>query len=239
MAFLEVKNIKKSFGKTEVLKGVSFNLEKGEVISVIGSSGNGKTTLLRMVAGLETQTNGDIFIGNELVNDVHPKDRNIAMVFQSYALYPHMSVYKNMAFGLKNRKVPKEEIDKKVISAAKMLEIEEYLNRKPRALSGGQRQRVLIARAIAGNPDILILDDSSSALDYKTDLNLRSTLQTELPESTVITVAQRVSSVKNCDLILVIDEGRIIGRGTHDDLLENCPEYKEISDSQMGGAFVD
>ena len=106
-------------------------------------------------------------------------------------------------------------------------------------LSGGQRQRVLISRAIAGSPEILILDDSSSALDYKTDANLRLALSTALPESTVITVAQRVSSVKNCDLILVIEEGEIIGYGKHDDLMESCAEYKEISDSQMGGAFLD
>ena len=163
------------------------------------------------------------------------------VVFQNDFLYAD-SIEENIRFG---RDITKEEI----VNAAKITQAHDFITsftegyeREISAggtnLSGGQRQRVLIARAIAGHPEILILDDSSSALDYKTDANLRQALATSLPESTVITVAQRVSSVKNCDLILVIEDGEIIGCGKHEDLLQTCSEYKEISDSQMGGAFL-
>ena len=143
MASINLKNVKKTYedGVT-VIDNLNLEIKDKEFVILVGPSGCGKSTTLRMIAGLEEISSGELYIGDRIVNNVSPKDRDIAMVFQSYALYPHMSVYKNMAFGLRNRKVPKEEIDKKVKDAAKMLDIEEYLNRKPRALSGGQRQRV-------------------------------------------------------------------------------------------------
>lgn len=231
-------------GKKNNLENISFSLKKGERLGIIGATGSGKSTIIRLLMRFYDVNEGVVRINGKDVRSYTPEELTamFGVVLQNDFLYAD-TIKENICFG---REISIENVEK----AAKIAQAHEFISGYSDGyehmisaggtnLSGGQRQRVLIARAIAGNPDILILDDSSSALDYKTDLNLRSTLQTELPESTVITVAQRVSSVKNCDLILVIDEGRIIGRGTHDDLLENCPEYKEISDSQMGGAFVD
>lgn len=231
-------------GKKNNLENISFSLKKGERLGIIGATGSGKSTIIRLLMRFYDVNEGVVRINGKDVRSYAPEELTamFGVVLQNDFLYAD-TIKENICFG---REISIENVEK----AAKIAQAHEFISGYSDGyehmisaggtnLSGGQRQRVLIARAIAGNPDILILDDSSSALDYKTDLNLRSTLQTELPESTVITVAQRVSSVKNCDLILVIDEGRIIGRGTHDDLLENCPEYKEISDSQMGGAFVD
>ena len=231
-------------GKKNNLENISFSLKKGERLGIIGATGSGKSTIIRLMMRFYDVNEGVVRINGKDVRSYTPEELTamFGVVLQNDFLYAD-TIKENICFG---REISIENVEK----AAKIAQAHEFISGYSDGyehmisaggtnLSGGQRQRVLIARAIAGNPDILILDDSSSALDYKTDLNLRSTLQTELPESTVITVAQRVSSVKNCDLILVIDEGRIIGRGTHDDLLENCPEYKEISDSQMGGAFVD
>ena len=148
MASVTYNNVIKSFGDVNVIKQLNFKVEDKEFLVLVGPSGCGKTTALRMLAGLEEITNGEIMIGDRVVNDVAPKDRDIAMVFQSYALYPHMSVYDNMAFGLKLRKTPKEEIKKRVNEAAEILDITHLLDRKPRQLSGGQRQRVAVARAI-------------------------------------------------------------------------------------------
>ena len=231
-------------GKKNNLENISFSLKKGERLGIIGATGSGKSTIIRLLMRFYDVNEGVVRINGKDVRSYTPEELTamFGVVLQNDFLYAD-TIKENICFG---REISIENVEK----AAKIAQAHEFISGYSDGyehmisaggtnLSGGQRQRVLIARAIAGNPDILILDDSSSALDYKTDLNLRSTLQTELPESTVITVAQRVSSVKNCDLILVIDEGSIIGRGTHDDLLENCPEYKEISDSQMGGAFVD
>ena len=148
MATLALNNVKKSFGKTEVIHGISINVEDGEFIVIVGPSGCGKSTLLRMVAGLETITSGDVQIDERRVNDQEPMDRDIAMVFQNYALYPHMSVFDNMAYGLKIARTPRAEIEERVEQAAKLLQLETYLQRKPRELSGGQRQRVAMGRAI-------------------------------------------------------------------------------------------
>ena len=231
-------------GKKNNLENISFSLKKGERLGIIGATGSGKSTIIRLLMRFYDVNEGVVRINGKDVRSYTPEELTamFGVVLQNDFLYAD-TIKENICFG---REIPIENVEK----AAKIAQAHEFISGYSDGyehmisaggtnLSGGQRQRVLIARAIAGNPEILILDDSSSALDYKTDLNLRSTLQNELPESTVITVAQRVSSVKNCDLILVIDEGRIIGRGTHDELLENCPEYKEISDSQMGGAFVD
>ena len=231
-------------GKGNNVKNVSFHLKKGETLGIIGATGSGKSTLLRLLMRFYDADAGMIRINGKDVRS-YSRDALTAMfgvVFQNDFLYAD-SIEENIRFG---RNISSEDI----VKAAKTAQAHDFItsfsdgySHKVSAggtnLSGGQRQRVLISRAIAGQPEILILDDSSSALDYKTDANLRQALSTALPQSTVITVAQRVSSVKNCDLILVIEDGAIIGCGKHEDLMESCTEYKEISDSQMGGAFLD
>lgn len=231
-------------GKADNLKSISFSLKKGETLGVIGATGSGKSTLLRLLMRFYDADKGTVRIGGKDVRS-YSKEELTAMfgvVFQNDFLYAD-TVEENIRFG---REIESEDI----VAAAKIAQAHDFISSFPERyrhgvstggtnLSGGQRQRVLISRAIAGRPEILILDDSSSALDYKTDANLRQALSEALPDSTIITVAQRVSSVKNCDLILVIEDGAIIGCGKHEDLMATCPEYKEISDSQMGGAFLD
>ena len=178
MATLSLKNIKKIYDKN-VVAVHDFNLEIAdkEFIVLVGPSGCGKSTTLRMIAGLEEISEGELYIGDKLVNDVAPKDRDIAMVFQNYALYPHMTVYENMAFSLKLKKTPKDEIDRKVKEAAEILDITQYLDRKPKALSGGQRQRVAIGRAIVRNPAVFLMDEPLSNLDAKLRVEMRSVIR--------------------------------------------------------------
>ena len=179
MANLKLSHIYKVYENGhKAVNDFSIDIADREFIVFVGPSGCGKSTTLRMVAGLETITAGDLFIGDTLVNDMEPKDRDIAMVFQSYALYPHMTVYENMAFGLRNRKMPEEEIKQRVLKAAKMLDIEEYLDRKPKAMSGGQRQRVALGRALVRDPKVFLLDEPLSNLDAK----LRAQMRTEITE---------------------------------------------------------
>ena len=175
MASITLKNITKTYedGNT-VISDLNLEIKDKEFIILVGPSGCGKSTTLRMIAGLEEVTSGDLLIGDKRVNDDAPKDRDIAMVFQSYALYPHMTVYKNMAFALELRKVDKKEIDRKVREVAKILEIEDYLNRKPKALSGGQRQRVALGRAMVRDPAVFLLDEPLSNLDAKLRTEMRS-----------------------------------------------------------------
>lgn len=231
-------------GKKDNVKNVSFKLKRGERLGIIGATGSGKSTVLRLLMRFYDADSGTVRINGKDVRSYTPEERTrmFGVVFQNDFIYAD-TVEENIRFG---RDITRDEI----IEAAKLAQAHEFISALPKGysnevatagtnLSGGQRQRLLISRALAGHPEILILDDSSSALDYKTDSNLRRALSEALPESTVITVAQRVSSVKNCDLILVIEDGEIIGSGTHDELMESCTEYKEISDSQMGGAFLD
>jgi multiple sugar transport system ATP-binding protein len=174
MASVKLKNVYKRFeGGVTAVSDFNLDIEDKEFIILVGPSGCGKTTTLRMVAGLEEITEGEIYIGDRLVNDVQPKDRDIAMVFQNYALYPHMTVFDNMAFGLKLRKTPKDEIKKRVHEAAKILEIEHLLDRKPKALSGGQRQRVALGRAIVRDPKVFLMDEPLSNLDAKLRVQMR------------------------------------------------------------------
>ena len=191
MASLSLKNVGKTYPNGFVaVKNFNLDIADKEFIIFVGPSGCGKSTTLRMIAGLEEITSGELWIGNTLVNDVEPKDRDIAMVFQSYALYPHMSVYDNMAFGLKLRKTPKDKVDKLVHEAAKILDIEHLLDRKPKALSGGQRQRVAMGRAIVRNPKVFLMDEPLSNLDAKLRVQMRieiSKLHQRL-ESTIIYV---------------------------------------------------
>ena len=177
MANLKLSHIYKVYENGhKAVNDFCIDIEDKEFIVFVGPSGCGKSTTLRMIAGLETITAGDLFIGDTLVNDMEPKDRDIAMVFQNYALYPHMTVYENMAFGLRNRKVPEAEIKAKVLEAAKILDIEDYLQRKPKAMSGGQRQRVALGRAIVRDPKVFLLDEPLSNLDAK----LRAQMRTEI-----------------------------------------------------------
>ncbi|MCK4570643.1 ATP-binding cassette domain-containing protein, partial [Candidatus Bipolaricaulota bacterium] len=178
MAEVTLTGITKQFGEFTAVDDISMGIEDGKFTVLVGPSGCGKTTTLRMVAGLEEATAGEIKIGERVVNKVPPKDRNIAMVFQNYALYPHMDVYNNMAFGLKLRKTPKAEIQKRVHDAAQLLGIEEKLKSKPRELSGGQRQRVAVGRAIVRKPEVFLFDEPLSNLDAK----LRVQMRTELEE---------------------------------------------------------
>ena len=191
MASLSLKNVGKTYPNGFVaVKNFNLDIADKEFIIFVGPSGCGKSTTLRMIAGLEEITSGELWIGNTMVNDVEPKDRDIAMVFQSYALYPHMSVYDNMAFGLKLRKTPKDKVDKLVHEAAKILDIEHLLDRKPKALSGGQRQRVAMGRAIVRNPKVFMMDEPLSNLDAKLRVQMRieiSKLHQRL-ESTIIYV---------------------------------------------------
>ena len=174
MAGIRFEHVEKYFGNVHVLKDMNIDIADREFLVLVGPSGCGKTTALRLLAGLEEISDGSIFIGDRRVNDVAPKDRDIAMVFQSYALYPHMSVYDNMAFGLKLRKTPKTEIDRRVKEAADMLSIAQYLDRKPKALSGGQRQRVALGRAVVRNPSVFLMDEPLSNLDAKLRVQTRS-----------------------------------------------------------------
>src|SRR5690242_2734713 len=174
MAGIKFDHVGKRFGEVSVLKDVNLDIPHEEFLVMVGPSGCGKTTALRCLAGLEEITDGNIYIGDRIVNDVPPKDRDIAMVFQSYALYPHMSVYDNMAFGLKLRKTPKAEIDRRVKEAAEMLGIGHLLDRRPKALSGGQRQRVALGRAIVRHPSVFLMDEPLSNLDAKLRVQTRA-----------------------------------------------------------------
>ncbi|MDP1777353.1 MAG: ATP-binding cassette domain-containing protein, partial [Brevundimonas sp.] len=173
MADVRLTGVTKSFGTTEVLKGIDLEIADGEFVVFVGPSGCGKSTLLRTIAGLEEANGGDIAIGGKVVNDLGPSDRGIAMVFQSYALYPHMSVYENMAFGLKLARADKAEIDRRVRGAAGTLNITDLLDRKPKALSGGQRQRVAIGRAIVREPQVFLFDEPLSNLDAALRVRMR------------------------------------------------------------------
>ena len=179
MASVTLKNVYKVYpGGVTAVSDFNLDIADKEFIVLVGPSGCGKTTTLRMVAGLEEITEGELYIGDKMMNDVAPKDRDIAMVFQNYALYPHMTVYDNMAFGLKLRKTPKAEIDRRVKEAARMLDIEHLLNRKPKALSGGQRQRVAVGRAIVREPKVFLMDEPLSNLDAKLRVQMRTELTT-------------------------------------------------------------
>ena len=225
MASITLKNIVKTYeGGNTVIPGLDLEIKDKEFIILVGPSGCGKSTTLRMIAGLEDITSGELYIGDRLVNDIPPKDRDIAMVFQSYALYPHMTVYKNMAFGLSLRKVPKEEIDRKVHEAAKILEIEEYLNRKPRALSGGQRQRVALGRAMVRDPAVFLLDEPLSNLDAKLRTEMRSQitrLHRDLETTFVYVTHDQTEAMTMADRIVVMKDGIINQVDTPENLYEH------------------
>lgn len=210
MAHVSLKNVKKSFGATDVIHGINVEIEDGEFIVIVGPSGCGKSTLLRMVAGLETVSAGDIFIGSERANDKEPMDRDIAMVFQNYALYPHMTVHQNMGYGLKIAGLPKTEIDRKVREAAKLLQLEALLDRKPKQLSGGQRQRVAMGRAIVRQPAVFLFDEPLSNLDAKLRVQMRleiRELQAKLGITSLYVTHDQVEAMTMADRMIVMNGG--------------------------------
>ena len=217
MATVELNNVKKRFGPIEVIHGVSTTIKDGEFIVIVGPSGCGKSTLLRMVAGLESVSEGEISIGGKTVNDLEPMDRDIAMVFQNYALYPHMSVRENMGYGLKIAKIPKAEIEEKVNAAAKLLQLDEYLDRRPRDLSGGQRQRVAMGRAIVREPSVFLFDEPLSNLDAKLRVQMRleiRDLQNRLGITALYVTHDQVEAMTMADRMIVMNAGRVEQIGT-------------------------
>ena len=217
MASVTLDHVTKRFGEVTAVNDININVEDKEFLVLVGPSGCGKSTTLRLIAGLEELTAGNIYIGDRLVNDVAPKDRDIAMVFQSYALYPHMSVYDNLAFGLKLRKLKKDEIDRRVKEGAAILGLERFLERKPKALSGGQRQRVALGRAIVREPAVFLMDEPLSNLDAKLRVQTRAEiarLHQRLKTTVVYVTHDQVEAMTMGSRIAVMNEGLLMQVGT-------------------------
>jgi sn-glycerol 3-phosphate transport system ATP-binding protein len=217
MAEIALRGVKKTYGKLQVIHGVDADIADGEFIVIVGPSGCGKSTVLRMIAGLEVITEGEISIGGRVVNDVEPKDRNIAMVFQNYALYPHMTVYENMSYGLRIRRMPPAEIKERVQRAAKILELGDFLTRRPRELSGGQRQRVAMGRAIVREPAAFLFDEPLSNLDAKLRVQMRLEIQKlhrDLRTTSIFVTHDQVEAMTLADRMMVMNLGVVeqIGR---------------------------
>jgi multiple sugar transport system ATP-binding protein len=212
MASLTIRNLRKSFGAVEVLKGVDLEANTGEFIALVGPSGCGKSTLLAMIAGLETVTSGEIYIGDRLVNSVQPKDRDIAMVFQSYALYPTMTVRENMAFGMESRGVPRAERDAAIARVAALLQIEPFLRRKPGQLSGGQRQRVAMGRALVRDPELFLFDEPLSNLDAKLRVDMRTEIKKlhhRVGKTTIYVTHDQIEAMTLASRIAVMHQGEV------------------------------
>ncbi|MFP7673828.1 sn-glycerol-3-phosphate ABC transporter ATP-binding protein UgpC [Marivita sp. S0852] len=223
MATVDLQGVKKSFGQTDVIHGIDARIADGEFIVIVGPSGCGKSTLLRMVAGLESVTAGDVLIGGNRANDKEPMDRDIAMVFQNYALYPHMSVLQNMGYGLKIAGLPKAEINRKVEDAAKLLQLDALLDRKPRELSGGQRQRVAMGRAIVREPAVFLFDEPLSNLDAKLRVQMRleiKQLQSKLGITSLYVTHDQVEAMTMADRMIVMNAGIAEQIGTPLDVYE-------------------
>ncbi len=212
MSKVELEGISKSFGKKNILSDINLCVEDKEFCVLVGASGCGKSTLLRIIAGLETQDSGDLYIGGKLSNNIQPKDRNIAMVFQSYALYPHLTVYDNIAFPLKLRKLNKKQIEEKVMAASEILGLDEYLKRKPKELSGGQRQRVALGRAIVREPEVFLMDEPLSNLDAKLRVQMRTEikkLHKKLNTTFIYVTHDQTEALTMGDKIVILNEGKI------------------------------
>ena len=236
---IEIKNIVKDFDGQRVLNGISLDIHENEFVTLLGPSGCGKTTLLRMIAGIGPATSGHVLMDGKDITDLDPAKRDIAMVFQNYAIYPTMTVKENIEFGLKNRKVPKEEREKLIKEYAAVVGLTDYLDRKPGTLSGGQRQRIAIARAILKNPRILILDEATSALDTESEKIVQAALDRLMEGRTAVVIAHRLSTVRNADNIVVIDHGRIVEEGTHEELLAKDGLYAHLYAVQFNDTTED
>ncbi len=232
MADVSVKNVTKTYGKTEVIHGLSCDIRDGEFVVLLGPSGCGKSTMLRMIAGLEKISGGEVHIGGKLVNNLEPMERDIAMVFQNYALYPHMSVYNNMAYGLKIRRMPKAEIDQRVQKAAQMLGLTNLLTRKPRELSGGQRQRVAMGRCIVREPQVFLFDEPLSNLDAKLRVQMRLELRNlheKMGITSIYVTHDQVEAMTLGDRMIIMSNGFAEQIGTPLEVYER-PASKFVAD---------
>src|SRR6195952_1895950 len=221
MADVTLRKVVKRFDDVEAVRSIDLDIPDNEFVVLVGPSGCGKSTTLRMIAGLEECTSGDIFIGGDIVNDLPPKDRDIAMVFQNYALYPHMTSFENMAFGLKLRKFSKDEIRRRVDHAAKILDITELLDRRPKALSGGQRQRRAMGRALVRNPKVFLFDEPLSNLDAKLRVQMRTEIKRvhqKVKTTTVYVTHDQVEAMTLADRVVVMNRGQIEQIGAPNDL---------------------
>ena len=225
MARVELKQVRKTYPNgAEAIFGVDMDIQHGEMIVFVGPSGCGKSTLLRMVAGLESVTSGDILIGEKVINDVSPSERDVAMVFQNYALYPHMTVRGNLSYGLKNRKMAADEIEQRITEAAKMLKIDQFLDRQPNQLSGGQRQRVAMGRAIVREPQVFLFDEPLSNLDAKLRVQMRieiKKLQRRMNVTSIYVTHDQTEAMTLADRLAVINEGRVEQMGAPMELYSN------------------
>ena len=224
MSEVALRSVVKRFDDVEAVRAIDLDIPNNEFVVLVGPSGCGKSTTLRMIAGLEEVTSGDIYIGGELVNDLPPKDRDIAMVFQNYALYPHMTAYENMSFGLRLRKFSKQEIRARVENAARILDITDLLDRRPKALSGGQRQRVAMGRAIVRNPKVFLFDEPLSNLDAKLRVQMRTEIKRvhqKVKTTTVYVTHDQVEAMTLADRVVVMNHGRIEQVGAPQELYHN------------------
>ncbi len=224
MAQVSIRNIEKTYGNVRAVQGIDLEIADREFVVLVGSSGCGKSTTLRMIAGLEEITSGEIWFGGDLVNDIPPRDRDIAMVFQNYALYPHMTVFENMAFGLMLRKLPRSEIKRRVDEVARVLDLSSLLDRRPQALSGGQRQRAAMGRAIVRNPRVFLFDEPLSNLDAKLRVQMRTEIKKvhqAIPTTTVYVTHDQTEAMTLADRVVVMHQGRIEQVGPPQELYHN------------------
>ena len=231
MAAVNLDNVTKWYGDTEVVRGISLEIPDGKFVALVGPSGCGKTTTLRMIAGLEDVSDGEISIGDEVINDVPPKHRDIAMVFQSYALYPHMTVFENMSFGLRLRSISAAEIRRRVEDAARILEIGDLMNRRPKELSGGQRQRVAMGRAIVRKPKVFLFDEPLSNLDAKLRVHMRTEIKRihqQVRTTTIYVTHDQVEAMTLSDYVVVMNRGRVEQYGTPQQLY-HAPQTRFVA----------
>ena len=227
-SIITLEGVVKRFGNNEVVKNLNLEVGEGEFLTLLGPSGCGKTTTLRMIAGFEEASEGIIKVEGERVEDKEPFQRNVNTVFQNYALFPHMTVFNNIAYGLTIKKVPKAEINERVTEMLKMVQMEPYAKRKPDELSGGQKQRVAIARAILRKSPIIILDEATASVDVETERQIQKAINSIAGKRTIVAIAHRLSTIRNADLILVVENGSIAEMGDHAALLAKNGIYARM-----------
>ena len=227
-SIVSLRNVEKWYGNNHVVKDMNLEIEEGEFLTLLGPSGCGKTTTLRMIAGFEDATEGSIEVQGVRVEEKEPFQRDVNTVFQNYSLFPHMTVYDNVAYGPTIRKMPKDEIRRRVTEMLELVQMADYEKRKPEALSGGQKQRIAIARVFLKNPPILILDEATSALDNESEILVGQSLEKLAHGRTTLTIAHRLTTIKNYDRILVLGSEGIVESGTHDQLLAKQGVYYRL-----------